>query len=366
VTSRYCRPWTHQGVFRQKVYRKHLHTLMEPQIAKNREFKLTSKIGIQSERIDRYLASAPGLLVTRSGLNKLFENGSILVNGNIVKKSYKVKDGQEIKVILPPQPDEENRDPENKIKFKTINPTNIPLNIVFEDEFLAVINKDCGLVVHPGEGEDNDQTLVNALIFRYGTTGLSQGENPARPGIVHRLDKDTSGLMIICKNDEIHEKLKQQFQERTKIKKIYHALVVGKMKDEHAVINGNIMRHPKIHHKMTVTNDPNKGKTASTEYTVVKHWQTRNCFYSLLEIQLHTGRTHQIRVHLSSLTHPVVGDVLYHKRNAKHKAEQLCLVAKKLYFEHPKTEDMVALEVEWPQHFREFAEFLDKTSLKQE
>jgi len=203
-----------------------------------------------------------------------------------------------------------------KQDVKSLIATNIPLNIVFEDDFLLVINKDGGLVVHPGDGEDNEKTLVNGLLYKYGIEGLSTGENPSRPGIVHRLDKDTSGLMIVCKKNDVHTAIKQQFQDKV-VQKWYHAIVIGKMKEDHGTINRNIMRHPKIHHKMTITDNPQQGKPATTEYRLMKYWQTKSCYYSLLELKLHSGRTHQIRVHLSSLSHPIVGDVLYHKKKYK-------------------------------------------------
>jgi len=268
-------------------------------------FTITVKIGPQSERIDKYIVGLPGLNSSRSALNKLFDVGSITVNGNPVKKNHKVKDGQVIVVNYP----------QKEQKTNELVPLDIPLDIIYEDESIAVINKPCSLVVHPGEGENTDETLVNALLFKYGKSGLSDGENPLRPGIVHRLDKDTSGLILICKTNETHANLKSQFQER-KIQKWYQAIVVGKVKTEHGFINSKIMRHPTVHHKMTVTNDP-KGKDSSTEYYVKQIWKTKNNYYTLLQIQIHTGKTHQIRVHLSSLSHPIVGDVLYHKKKCQ-------------------------------------------------
>jgi len=270
------------------------------------------------------------------------------------KKSQKVKDGHVIVVNYPIK--------DEGIKPMGIIPVDIPLEIVYEDQFFAVINKPCGLVVHPGEGEVNDQTLVNALIFKYGKAGLSDGENPFRPGIVHRLDKDTSGLMIICKTNDIHSAFKTQFQDR-KIQKWYQAIVVGKLKDEHSIITSKIMRHPTVHHKMTVTTSP-KGKDASTEYFVKQIWKTRHNFYSLLHLQLHTGKTHQIRVHLQSLSHPIVGDVLYHKKSGKDPVTHLCLVAQKLCFTHPANPDqLVTLEAPLPQHFVDFVNYLNLAQL---
>eukprot|EP01124_Arcella_intermedia_P016539 TRINITY_DN2315_c0_g1_i1.p1 TRINITY_DN2315_c0_g1~~TRINITY_DN2315_c0_g1_i1.p1 ORF type:complete len:373 (-),score=105.42 TRINITY_DN2315_c0_g1_i1:934-1896(-) len=292
---------------------------------------------------------------TRSGINKLFETEKVYVDDQVVKKTLKVKNGQQVRVLLQIAKEE-------KEEMK-VTPKELPLNVVYEDEYLVVINKDCGLVVHPGEGEDNDVTLVNALVFKYGLEGLSKGENPARPGIVHRLDKDTSGLMVICKTDEVHKIMKDKFQNR-KIEKEYTALVVGNMKDPQGTINGNIMRHPKIRHKMTVTSDPTLGKSATTEYKVIETYDTKTAPYNLLSINLLTGRTHQIRVHLSHLAHPIVGDVLYHKRNAKHNAKNLCLVSSRVAFQHPITEQPLEFKVDLPEHFKEFLEYLQAQESK--
>jgi len=198
-------------------------------------------------------------------------------------------------------------------------------------------------------------------VFQYGKSGLSDGENPLRPGIVHRLDKDTSGLMIICKTNEIHSAFKTQFQER-KLQKWYQAIVVGKLKEDHSFINSRIMRHPTVHHKMTVTNSPH-GKEASTEYFVKQMWKTRKGYYSLLHIQIHTGKTHQIRVHLQSLAHPIVGDVLYHKKSTKHNVDNLCLVAQKLIFTHPVNNEKHSFEAPLPKNFTDFVNYLNQIQL---
>jgi 23S rRNA pseudouridine1911/1915/1917 synthase len=318
-------------------------------------FKVSVKLlGNGAERIDKYLVGLPGLNLTRSALSKLFENESVTLNGTPVKKSQKVKDGQVIMVYYSQKVETGQQTPE-------IAPIDIPFDIVYEDQYFAVINKPCGLVVHPGQGEVIDQTLVNALLYKFGKAGLSDGENPLRPGIVHRLDKDTSGLMIICKTNDIHSAFKSIFKER-KIQKWYQAIVVGKFKEEHSYINSRIMRHPSVHHKMTVT-DSTKGKEASTEYFVKQLWKTRNGYYSLLYIQIHTGKTHQIRVHLQSTAHPIVGDVLYHKKSSKHNVENLCLVAQKLIFTHPINSELLSMEVPLPKHFTDFVNYLNQVQL---
>jgi len=267
--------------------------------------------------------------------------------------------------------------------LERIVPMEMPLKVAYEDEYLVVIDKDPGIAVHPAEGEENSFTLVNGLLFKYGRSRLSSGEAPERPGIVHRLDKDTSGLIVICKTDEVHALMKKLFQER-KIDKLYYAVVLGKTRNLQGSIQSRIIRHPKIKHKMTVVkedfqsrdtrnNDNNEdeeereqGKLALTDYKAEKIWKTKNntnpTFYSLVKVKIHTGRTHQIRVHMSSVnTTPIIGDVLYHKKSARHKhADNLCLVAKELNFVHPITNNSISLEVDFPDHIASFMKMLDE------
>lgn len=223
------------------------------------------------------------------------------------------------------------------------------------------------MAVHPGEGEENNDkvTLVNVLLHRYGKSGLSDGENSGeRPGIVHRLDKDTSGLMIVCKTNETHEKLKDLFQNRHEsLTKSYQALVLGNIPQNSGTLDAPLKRHPgaKMGHKMVTTtpNDP-KAKPAVTHYQVVKHWALpRNVSYTLIQLQIETGRTHQIRVHMSSSSHPIVGDALYATKNSAHKVPFLLLTSKELRFEHPITKEKLHFTIDLPPHFSSFIEKLD-------
>ena len=260
------------------------------------------------------------------------------------------------------------------------------------------------MAVHPGQGEDVDAkvTLVHALLHRHGRDGLSKGEDDDRPGIVHRLDKDTSGLMIVCKTDDVHTKMKDLFQKRhDSLTKTYWALVLGKVtpattssstsnqlslaagahassdsssqqhhhlkKEEETdmvTIDAPMMRHPgsKQGHKMIIApaGDP-KGKPAVTRYRVLKHWTLqKQQHFSLLEVNIETGRTHQIRVHLSSQAHPIVGDALYATKHNNHNVPYLLLTSKSLQFEHPITKEKLSFQVELPPHFAKFVEKLDQ------
>lgn len=241
-------------------------------------------------RIDRYLngKELEGFF-SRSQIEKLLSNGSIMVNGEVVKKSFLVKQGDLIEYELP-QPEPQG-----------IAGEAIPLNVVYEDEYLAVINKQPGISVHPGAGIRSG-TLVNALVHHFGQS-LSHGWEANRPGIVHRLDKDTSGLLVIARNDMIQSKLSQQFQERTVHKK-YLAIAVGVPAPESGEIKTFIARSRNDRRRMCVSNE---GKEAYSIYRVLENYE----YFSLVEVELKTGRTHQIRVHLDHIGCPLLGDELY-------------------------------------------------------
>lgn len=223
------------------------------------------------------------------------------------------------------------------------------------------------MAVHPGQGEDLDAkvTLVHALLARYGKEGLSQGEESGeRPGIVHRLDQGTSGLMIVCKNDEAHAKLKEAFQKRHEgLRKTYYALVLGKVAERKGTIKSALKRNPgsKQGHKMVVAppGDP-QGKEAVSHYTVLQYWTLQKQTYTLLAVTIETGRTHQIRVHLSSNNHPIVGDALYSTKHHNHQVPHLLLTAKELEFDHPVTKEKLNFTIELPPHFQKFIEQLDQ------
>jgi len=292
------------------------------------------------ERIDKFLTASIELDWSRSYIQKLIKGDFILVNENSIKSNYKVKTDDEIVISIP------------KPRVLDLKPQDIPIDIIFEDDDIAVINKQPGLVVHPGPG-NWDGTLVNALLFHL--TNLSGIGGVERPGIVHRLDKDTSGLMIVAKSDLAHRNLVEDFSER-RVFKEYHAVVVGKPKGDTGIIEEPIARHKKYRHKMTI--DEN-GKFAKTGYEVEKIWSVSKGIFSLLHLNLFTGRTHQIRVHLSANGSPIVGDPIYSKKWEKHRVPFLLLAATKLKFTHPITKKEMSFEIDFPEHMKFFVEKLD-------
>ena len=271
-----------------------------------------------SKRIDAYMAEKYED-ISRVAIQRLIETGKILVNGKKVKASYKVQVNDKITM-------EEEKAVEVELKAQ-----DIPVEIIYEDRDIIVVNKPKGMVVHPANGNP-DGTLVNAImaICKDSLSGIG-GE--IRPGIVHRLDKDTSGILIVAKNDKAHINLSQQIKEH-KVKKTYIALVKGIVKENNATINMPIGRSEKDRKKMAVTK---KGKEAITHFKVLKRYDK----YTLLEINIETGRTHQIRVHLSQIGYPIVGDEVYSKGKNEWNIKGQCLHAKSLDFKHPITnEDM--------------------------
>ena len=289
------------------------------------------------ERVDKFLPIALEQDLSRSYIQKLIRGGNITVNGQAIKPNYKVKVDDRISVLIPePEP-------------LALEPEDIPLDIVYQDRSIVVINKQAGLVVHPGPGNWN-RTLVNGLLYH--VKDLSSIGGVARPGIVHRLDKDTAGLMVIAKDDASHQFLTAEFSGR-RVRKKYAALTVGKPQAAHDLINLPIGRHRKYRHKMTI--DQN-GREALTEYTVKRVLKSRLGVFSLLDIELHTGRTHQIRVHLSSMGIPIVGDPIYSKKWEKYRVPYLLLASVRLEFTHPATGAVMSFTADLPQHMREFIE----------
>ena len=266
--------------------------------------------------------------MTRSHIKKLCDDGLILLNDQQVKANKSVKDGD---VILLTLPENVNLD---------LVPENIPLDIVYQDDSLAVINKPQGLVVHAGNGT-NGSTLVNALLYHL--DNLSGINGVIRPGIVHRLDKNTSGLLVVAKNDNAHLKLSKQLEDKT-CRRIYIALLEGKLKDDKGIVDTFINRSPKDRKKMAVSNS---GRRAITEYEVLKRFDN----YTLCRFSLKTGRTHQIRVHAKHLGHPVVGDIEYGYKNQKFKLNGQLLHAERLEFTHPVTEERVSFSAPIPDYF---------------
>ncbi len=281
-------------------------------------------------RIDAFLADE-FRDISRSIIKKLIKDELVTVNGLTVKPRYLVKKGDSVRLIMPLEEEEVE-----------IVAEDIPLDIVYEDEDVAVINKAQGMVVHPGTGNKTG-TLVNALLHNFKTLSTLNGED--RPGIVHRIDKDTAGLLMIAKNDFAHENLAEQLKEHTTTRK-YYALVEGVIKEERGTINAPIGRHPVDRLKMTVT-DKNS-KNAVTHFVVLERFEK----YTLIEARLETGRTHQIRVHMEYINHPVVGDPVYGYKNQKRfKLQGQLLFAKVLGFDHPRTGEYMEFEVCLPGYF---------------
>ncbi|MFQ8660590.1 MAG: RluA family pseudouridine synthase [Clostridia bacterium] len=288
-----------------------------------------------SKRIDAYMAEKYED-ISRVAIQRLIETGKILVNGKKVKASYKVQVNDKITM-------EEEKAVEVELKAQ-----DIPVEIIYEDRDIIVVNKPKGMVVHPANGNP-DGTLVNAImaICKDSLSGIG-GE--IRPGIVHRLDKDTSGILIVAKNDKAHINLSEQIKEH-KVKKTYIALVKGIVKENNATINMPIGRSEKDRKKMAVTK---KGKEAITHFKVLKRYDK----YTLLEINIETGRTHQIRVHLSQIGYPIVGDEVYSKGKNEWNIKGQCLHAKSLDFKHPVTNENMHLEAKIPQYFEKILEEL--------
>ena len=314
-----------------------------------REKKLRFDIpsGQKKERIDVYL-SAHIENATRSKVQKLIEAKLVKVNGNFIKPSYKVLPNDVIEAVIPISPRPEETEPED-----------IPLNIVYEDEYLIIVNKPAGMVAHPAFSNYTG-TLVNALLHH--TKYLSELNEPGRPGIVHRLDKDTSGLLVVAKDDWTHAQLAKQFSKHT-IEREYWAIVWGKFKQRKGEIDTFITRSKKDRKKFTASSS--EGKHAVTLYEVLEEYE----FASLLKINLKTGRTHQIRVHLSSINHPVFGDPTYGGREIVYGANlpkmvsrtknlldlmpRQALHAKTLGFIHPHKKEFMRFDSELPEDMLE-------------
>ena len=280
-------------------------------------------------RIDRHLVTALPEL-SRSRIQQLIRSGSVRLNGAITRPHQLVRTGDQIELTNPPPEKIETR------------PEAIPLEILFEDDDLIVINKPAGMTVHPGAGH-HEHTLVNALLHHCSTLSGIGGKE--RPGIVHRLDKETSGCLVAAKNDIAHRELSKQFATRT-VEKIYLALVAGKLRKQTGVIEEKIGRHPVQRKRMSVSSP--RGREARTEYRVLR----LNEQASLIECRLHSGRTHQIRVHLHHLGHPVLGDKIYGLRFAKNFPRQM-LHAWKLGFRHPRTGEWKNFEAPLPDDFEQ-------------
>lgn len=293
----------------------------------------------EGERIDKFLSV---LLEdsSRNAIQKLIENGKVLVNGAVVNKKYKVSTDDEIK-MLP-----------SELKPLDAEPENIPLDIVYEDEHLLVVNKPRGMVVHPAPGNYSG-TLVNALLYHC-KDSLSGINGILRPGIVHRIDKDTSGLLIVAKTDKAHIGLAEQIKEHSFTRE-YNAVIVGHLKEQQGTVNAPIGRNPKDRKKMCVT--MTNSKNAVTHYNVIEDYEG----YSHISLKLETGRTHQIRVHMAHLGHAVAGDYVYGNDKKSAYLNGQCLHAIKIGFVHPITNEYLEFTSELPDYFTEFLKKLKHT-----
>lgn len=287
-------------------------------------------------RLDLYLSEYYENL-SRTYLQKLIKEDCILVNGVAKKKNYILQNGDEIEINLP------------KPQLLKVEAENLDIEIVYEDDYLAVVNKPRGMVVHPAPGNYSG-TMVNALLYRLDT--LSNINGVIRPGIVHRLDKDTTGLLVVAKNNIVHQSLSLQIKEY-KAERIYVALVHGLVKDNLGIIDLPIGRDQNDRKKMAVT-DKNS-KNAVTAYEVMKHFKK----YTLMKLQLETGRTHQIRVHLSYLGYPIVGDMLYGRKENQFKFHGQLLHAKQLAFFHPIRNIKMEFDSDVPADFQKILTILE-------
>ena len=288
------------------------------------------------ERIDRFLSKDLENL-SRSYLQKLLKDGDIRVNGKPVKANYKVTEGDEIQVCIP--------EPENP----DILPEDIPLDILYEDDDILVVNKPKGMVVHPAPGHYS-HTLVNAVMYH--CKGRLSGINGVlRPGIVHRIDMDTTGSLLICKNDHAHQILAEELKEHS-ITRRYHAIVHGNIKEDTGTVNAPIGRHPVDRKKMS-TKAPN-GRHAVTHYKVLERFGD----YTYIECELETGRTHQICVHMSSIGHPILGDPVYGPAKCPYKLQGQTLHAKILGITHPATGEYMEFDAPLPGYFSDLLQRL--------
>ena len=293
---------------------------------------------ISGERLDAFLARQ-GEGLSRSAAQKLIEEGLVTRNGKRPKKNDKLNPGDKIEYTLP------------EAKPVDIAPTEMPLDIVYEDDDLLVINKPKGLVVHPAAGHQDD-TLVNGLLYALGDD-LSGINGELRPGIVHRIDKDTSGLLAVAKNDLAHAMLASQLKDHT-MARTYEAIVVGSFREDSGTVDAPIGRHPSDRKKMCVTERNSKN--------AVTHWEviTRYRGYTHIRCRLETGRTHQIRVHMAHIGHPILGDTVYGRKKPELGQSSQCLHAAVLCFQHPRDGHLVVTYADLPPYFREVLEKLEK------
>ena len=290
------------------------------------------------QRIDKVICQAIDGM-SRSAVQKIIDEGNVSIKDTAISKNYKVRSGDIIKVIIP------------QAKELEITAEDIPLEIMYEDSDLLVVNKPKGMVVHPAAG-NYDGTLVNALMHH--CKGSLSGINGViRPGIVHRIDKDTSGLLIVAKNDFAHINLAEQIKAHSFTRE-YQSVVYGKFKTDSGTVDAPIGRHPVDRKKMAVT--PKNSKNATTHYKVINEYDG----FTHLGLRLETGRTHQIRVHMSYIGHPVAGDPVYGPKKVIESLSGQCLHAGLIGFRHPRTNDYIEIKSELPEYFTQFLRRIDK------
>lgn len=287
---------------------------------------LESQAGL---RIDKFLSDELPEL-SRSYIQKLIKDGQVTVNNKAVKANYKVNAYDELTIIEP------------ELKEPDILAEDIPLDILYEDSDLLIVNKPKGMVVHPSAGHYSG-TLVNAIMY-YCKDDLSGINGVMRPGIVHRIDMDTTGSLIVCKNDFTHNDVAQQLKEHS-IKRVYHAIVHGVVKEDEGTIDAPIGRHPIERKKMSINHK--NGKEAVTHYKVIQRFHN----YTYIQCQLETGRTHQIRVHMSSIKHPLLGDAVYGPAKCPFKLQGQTLHAQTIGIRHPKTGEYLEIDAPLPEYF---------------
>ena len=310
---------------------------------------ITSSSFDAGKRVDAFLAEKTGL--TRSAAARLIEDGSALLGDKKIAKNYKVKDGDVFELEIP-EPDDAEALPQN-----------IPIDVIYEDDDVIVINKPKGMVVHPAPGNP-DGTLVNALLYHC-RGSLSGIGGVVRPGIVHRIDKDTGGLLVVAKNDRAHLSLAEQIKVHD-VSRIYYAIIIGNLKEDSGTIDAPIGRHPVDRKKMAVIRSAEKrSREAVTHWSVVERFGR----FTLVRCQLETGRTHQIRVHMASIGHALLGDGVYGgdgtQFEARHRKliDGQCLFAAELSFTHPTTAERMTLSAPLPEYFEKLIEELRKENL---
>ncbi len=291
-------------------------------------------------RLDKWLAERLDG-ITRSAIQGLIENGCVTCNGKPLAKSVRLSLGSEVEIVMP------------EVRQPDIQPENIPLDVVYEDDDLLVVNKPKGMVVHPAPG-NQEHTLVNALLYYCGSS-LSGINGVARPGIVHRIDKDTSGLLIVAKNDFSHVRLAEQIKVHSFTRE-YSAVVYGSVKEDSGTVDKPIGRHPIDRKRMAILLDSPSARRAVTHFEVIERFQG----FTQLRLRLETGRTHQIRVHMASLGHPVAGDPVYGPKKAIASLHGQCLHAGMIGFIHPRTETYMEFTAPLPSYFTEFISRLQK------